>query len=149
MHLKYTSASYSLCKSRMSRDFATMATFVSSVSMKYIVSIAKFGHKWSIWRNHLYDYPYPTFETYSLSNWDEFFWKFSKQALTPPLPFTWQIISQVFQYFQWIFHSGVGICPIPYLSCNVFTNTKCLAMTGLEPAQIATGLEPAMFRSKL
>ena len=37
----------------------------------------------------------------------------------------------------------------PYLSCNVFTNTKCLAMTGLEPAQIATGLEPAMFRSKL
>ena len=27
--------------------------FVSSVSMQYIVSIAKFGHKWSIWRNHL------------------------------------------------------------------------------------------------
>ena len=46
-------------------------------------------------------------------------------------------------------HIGAGIFSIPYLSCNVFTNTKCLAMTGLEPAQIATGLEPAMFRSKL
>ena len=95
-----------------------LATFVSSVSMQYIVSIAKFGHNWSIWQNHLFDYPYyPTFGTCPISNLDDFFGNYPNRPWPPLFLLPGKLyrkfsnISNKYSILEWE--------NVPYLTCHV------------------------------